>query len=474
METEIIEWGQGASEYANAESENELHFAADDTTQHQNTEIRKRDASWDVQNSPAMSGAGTRQGTPRDAAHPPVLATPPPRTYTLSAPQLHLNKGTFEWDEKRETEVSQWESFAEKSNAAWKKRTDVELSDLDVRSTTAHTKASGAAAGKDKAKIAGRQQPVSNPWGYQQDSWETEEVRPSTMVMPMPGIPHVKSKRSGPRTHNLYGGDAYWDDEDDEDDEDEGVDADENDDSQDDNDEVASSATRSGSLPTQKHARRAHARSANTLIDDIYLEGEDLIGLHLVDQMSQLNAIQWVPDGKETLTVVINFHFHRVRASRTGKQQVKAIQVFLETHTSYLIMVDRLDGQPEKLKRSNLYDLFHNDRIRRVFWGSPKAVQASIEERLGFRLPKDDTVLAYAFATKHPNTPLSFHNVMSIYLSEHPNLRTYTEAKEEFERTNQRKFSSSVWDREKLYESSIKFSALEGWCLLQMYRTLYP
>ncbi|ORY99169.1 hypothetical protein BCR43DRAFT_488846 [Syncephalastrum racemosum] len=444
-------------------SDMELHFATADTDD-QGIEIPKHEASWDAQKTAPSNAELDRETSGH--ARPPVLA---PSAYILSAPQLHMNKGIFEWDEKRENEISEWKSFVEKSNAAWKKRTDVELSDLDAANSIKNRASADTAPNEGKQKTTlGLQEPISNPWGHQQDSWEAKDVRPSTMVMPLPGIPHVKSRRRGPRTNNLYGGDAYWDVEEDEDE------SDSKNDNNSETDDDRSSATSSVSSSRKRDTRVKRRGRENTLIDDIYLKGEDQIAVHLVDQMSQLNSIRWVPEGKAMITAVINFHFHRVRGSRVGKQHVKAIQVFFEDHTSYLILLDRLDGQPEKLKQSNLYDLFHSEQIRRVFWGSQKSVQACIQERLGFRLNKDDIELAYAFALKHPNTTLSFNLVLEKYLGDNPNLASYIDSKDTFERTNQRKFSSSVWDRDRLYESTITFSALEGWCLLQLYRTLYP
>lgn len=361
----------------------------------------------------------------------------------LAKHYVHQNTGAFAYEPAPEGEMDDesWNDLVQSSRQHWKKGEDMDLNWEEIEKKTAERPKKEPPA--EAIKFNTMPMPFQRAlFEQEQDSWDKETVRPNTMQMPLKGVPKFKPKSKGPKVVNAF--------DDDYDDSDSYPESDSGDVSH------AGPAPSGGVVPNNA--------VEDTLLDELFIESESVL-MHVVTSSAQLDTIS-IPsldDPSNPVTVAITYQTYNVK-SREGRTEhlLKALQLFLSTNESYTILTDRVYGPKGTFENSPLGQLLKHPKVKRICWGFG-FISAQARDRLGFEIKGMCDLSLKINLSGYSN--MTFMNAAEAFLSKHPGLTMFKEAKQEFLSMGQRKFSASVWDREKLPEAAIRYSALQGWVL---------
>jgi hypothetical protein len=379
--------------------------------------------------------------------------------------KLRLSKGdqtgSFTWDtgvDGNSMTAASWKNFASTTEINWKLGNDTEVDAMEKATVEAAAKQEQRKAFKFNTVVgAHTSSQVGGPVGDtatgtmhedDRDNWNIQQEMPDTMVMPMNQLP-IRKKFSGPRIMNPYDGDYDGDDYSDDDDQEE--------------------------QETEVTKQESSLEDLPIFADDIFLYGDkgnsELTVLKLTAP-EHLDMIQIPPAGTQ-YSVTVGFH---VVDGKNGALNLKALQLYLSTGASYTCVLEQacLWNYRSKLKSTRFGKLLTDPLIKRICW-YPKYIEQAMIEKLGFPLGNcidlSNKVNQYAESLDSRADAYSFKAAVDRFLKDWPNLEQYNEIKNDFDSTtNSKSFSGSRWDRAKLPEVVLKYSAFQGLTAYALYQ----
>ncbi|KAJ8661464.1 hypothetical protein O0I10_002730 [Lichtheimia ornata] len=363
-------------------------------------------------------------------------------------------------------EQASWNNLAETSMSEWKRGADVELDWTEMEQRNAELANSSQPAETVKFHTSVHGQQVAS-WASQQqqkksgeDNWDTADAKPTMMQMRMNPLPKfkIKQKTKGPRVI-IPDDDDFSDDDDDDDDDDISTTSDESAD-----DEIV-----------------AHVEE--TYKDDIFLSGQGAIHMHLIREVAQLATLPQLNSSdnpQQPLTAAITAQAHRV-VTREGVPELhlKALQIYISTGDAYTVLTDHVHAltgnNREKIQSSTIGYILTSPNVRRVMWGY-QFVADELQHRLGFEPgPMVDLAVCYNDNVDQDGKPVSVWDAALEFANAdfQQDLNMFRDCKHDMEGLQQRKFSSSLWDKERVPEAALRYSAMQAWLLHYIYeRTL--
>lgn len=401
---------------------------------------------------------------PNDKSPQFISCKPDKKKYTSdlkSRIQVGNQGGSFIWAQETKDQMSSksWNSFVTSAKGDWDNGKDLTMD--DIMNTTISEEQQREAPSSEAVMFNTKVQDNYTRGGKigdsktgkmnndSQNNWESKEERPDTMQMPMNQIP-IRTEFSGPRMENPHADDHESDDDD---------------------DSNQHFPIIKANIPltrqTEEKTKSQIIESMRTFVDGKYLYSEDvepeLLMLKLTTPQ-ELDMVYMPPEGTD-FTVAIGYHF--VRGTRGCV--LKAIQTYLSTGESYTALVERtfMMRPAGSLKNTKFGRLLTDPSIKRVCW-SPSYIEEEMQEKLGFTF---GPCVDLAFRANHGREEtLSFVQSVGYYLRDWPDRKQFTEAKQDFEALNAKKFSSTCWDREKLPELVITYCALQGLAIYCLYQ----
>lgn len=360
-------------------------------------------------------------------------------------------------------EQASWNNLAETSVSEWKRGADVELdwTQMEQHNTEQAASTQPAETVKFHTSVHG-QQVVS--WASQQqpkkiggeDNWDTADAKPTMMQMRMNPLPKFKTKHKSKGPRVIIPDDDDFSDDDDDDDDDVSTTSDETTD-----DEVA-------------------VQVEETYKDDIFLSGQGAIHMHLIRNVAQLATLPRLDDKQQSLTAAITAQAHRV-VTREGVPELhlKALQIYISTGDAYTVLTDHvhalIGNNREKIQSSTIGYILTSPHVRRVMWGY-QFVADELQHRLGFEPgAMIDLAVCYNDNVDQDGKPVSVWDAALEFAngSFQQDLDMFRDCKHDMEGLQQRKFSSSLWDKERVPEAALRYSAMQAWLLHYIYeRTL--
>lgn len=359
-----------------------------------------------------------------------------------------------------------WQQFVKESQSGWQQGADSFMDDYDKKAThfdNTHGNISDtnsipspppapAQTRKFNTTVAPT---VVNHWSGG-DGWDTDEAQPDTMTMALPGF--KARKTFGPKVVNVYdSGDDITDD--DYDDTHDNATEDSADDSH--KDDASSSDNRT--------AWTSSKRNMDTLRDIYYMDDGKAINMHAIYRAEQLDTPVVAPTGP--LTVSISIHCHT--ASSVRSLIPKGLTIYTSADDAYSIALDRICAftNPESLRDSTIGYFLTSPGVRRICFRY-SVIRAVLEEKLGFKL---GPVVDLNDRLRPDEQRWRLPEVMGKYLGYWKGLDQYREARADVESKEHalvRKFSGSTWDKEKLLDVTLIFSAAQGAMLHELDRAL--
>lgn len=288
------------------------------------------------------------------------------------------------------------------------------------------------------------------------DSWTHQEDRPDTMQMPMNQIP-IRTKFSGPKVTNPN---------------------DEMGNSDDDDHEYSSHTYNDSDFPILKMNMAIQDKSQTrkieggknlpTFVDGIFLYSEDgdvELSMYILTKPEHLDMIR-MPPGTD-FTTTICYHFTNVNSKRI----LKAIQIYLSTGDSYTAIIEKTFRmkRPGALRDTKFGHLLADPSIKRVCW-SPSYIEEEVENALGFKIGPCVDLMNRANYDREHQHGFSFIEAIDYFLADWQDKQQYLDAKADYETIIAKKFSSTCWDREKLPDAVLTYSALQGLAAFTLYQ----
>ncbi|KAI9470669.1 MAG: hypothetical protein EXX96DRAFT_531071 [Benjaminiella poitrasii] len=371
---------------------------------------------------------------------PPTFEGKPSKEKYIAEFTSRVNVGeqtnSFSWGEPDSIAAS-WNTFASNSNNNWDKGIDTELDDMERLEAEAKRKTAEemeAAAAQNKPDAAAN---------TEEDNWSKQDDRTDTMIVPMNQIP-IRKVFSGPRVNNPNLSD--YDDDDDDDDDDDGDDRDKD--------------------------NELQVYDLPNFVDGIFLyseNGNEEMSILKMTKPEDLDRIVLPPPGTP-FTVTICFH---LAADKLGNNKIlKALQLYLSTGASYTCVLQQacLLKNRGTLKETKFGKLLTDPSIHRVCW-YPLFIEDSMVDTLGFPIGPCVDLSIKMNAQVANDESYSFKQAVEVYLHDWPDLHQYLEAKKEYDQTvTSKKFSGTSWDREKLPEDVLKYSAFQGLAAYTLYQ----
>ncbi|KAI8082387.1 hypothetical protein BDF21DRAFT_381961 [Thamnidium elegans] len=403
---------------------------------------------------------------PKEKSPQFISCKPDKKKYTSdlkSRIQVGNQGGSFTWAPETKDQMSSktWKTFVNSTIDDWKKGKDLTMDALMNPAISEQQEPTSSSepvkfntkvhdnytrGGKIGDSETGTMNSTKN-----QNNWEVKEERPDVMQMPMNQIP-IRTKFTGPRIENPYA-DYHGSDDDD------GSNRDE--------DFPIINAKILLAKKTEEKTKSQIIESLPTFVDGTYLYSEDaepeLYMLKLTTP-EELDMVYMPPEGTN-FTVAIGYHFIR----RTRGVVLKAIQTYLSTGESYTALVEKtfMMKPAGSLKNTKFGRLLTDPSIKRVCW-SPSYIEEEMTKKLGFTI---GPCVDLAFRANYGKAEtFSFIQSIDLYLRDWPDRKQFMDAKHDFETLNAKKFSSTCWDREKLPESVIMYSALQGLAIYCLYQ----
>lgn len=452
-------------EEAEAPGNSELHFAEDIYGSHRDSKHNKHgikdvqpgtwdefevspnvQKGWDIPDEPATKTADTEQ-----------ISTPS----VLQQAQYRHSEGAFAWStpENGEMDEESWKDFVDSSKKLWDRGQDTKLDWDEMGKKGAQKPKRDTQSDIIRFNTTPMPAPVMN-WAQgnqEEDDWDKTDVRPNTMIMPLKNVPKIKSKSRGPRVILPYDSDfdnTEYEEEDDGDDVSEESDASDK------------QQKRAKAKMTAKAAEET--KESDALVDDLYLDDGKIIHMYLITRSEQIfdigGNVMW--EEPSNIKVAITFHIQKiVDRSNNTRLLPKALQLYLaNTSESYTIIFAGVYDVQKFIRGTMLEKLLTDPEIVRVTWGLGYILQ-DIEERLDLKFgPLRDLSIAFSAFDG-----LTFSHALDKYCSDSPNLQTYQGAKRNVLDIENRKFSSTIWDRDKIPELAVEYSCLQGWVLHHLY-----
>ncbi|KAI7887187.1 hypothetical protein K492DRAFT_173530 [Lichtheimia hyalospora FSU 10163] len=359
-----------------------------------------------------------------------------------------------------------WNNLAESSKNDWDRGVDVELNWSEVERRDAEQVKSTPAAETVKFHTSVHGHQIAS-WASQQkktreDEWNTEDARPTMMQMRMNPLPKIKSKQKakGPRVIIPGDDDDFSEDDDDDDDDDDDL--------------------STGSSEATGDDINHVVQIEETYKDDIFLSEQGAIHVHLIRDVAQLTTLPPI-DNQQSLTAAIGVQAHRV-VTREGVPELhlKALQIYVSTGEAYTILTDHVhvltgNNNREKIQSSTIGYILTSPNVRRIMWGF-QFVADELQHRFGFE-PSSmvDLAVCYNDTVGQDDKPISVWDAASEFANEslQQDLDMLHGYKNDMDALQHRKFSSSIWDKERVPEVALRYSAMQAWLLHHIYeRTL--
>lgn len=370
-------------------------------------------------------------------------------------------EGAFAWDTPAEGQMDDesWRNFVDSSEQRWKRGEDTKLDWEEMEKK--RTSKSKRESNPEIVRFNTTPMPaVTMHWGQSnapEDDWDKQDVRPNTMIMPMKNVPKIKSKMRGPRVVN-----PFIDNLDEDDDEDgnasEGSEE--------------SDKDQPGSKEQTTTKADVETKESDALVDDLYLNDGKIIHMYLITRSDQIydigRNVMW--EEPRNVTVAITFHIQKAGMDRSNNARLilKALQLYIaNTGESFTIVVPNVFDAKKVIRGSMLEKLLTDPEIVRVTWGL-EYVLKDIEEQFDLKVgPLHDPCIACSGLENR-----TFAQTMQRYCSDSPNLEMYQEARNEVLDIEKRKFSSTIWDRERVSELAVRYSSLQGWVLHRAFKKM--
>lgn len=352
--------------------------------------------------------------------------------------------------------AASWNNFANKTNHDWRKGIDTEVEEMEERFK--NIPEGLPSMNKDAVTIK------------QGDNWSIEQDKPDLMTIPLKQIP-IRKNFTGPRIMNPT--DDYCDDEDDSTDSEE--ERTQHCKKQYKKDDVGPGVkvTPDMRIKTKTKEKKFRIEKLPVFVDDLYLYGQygpDQLAMLKLTQFEHLDMIH-VPE--EPYTITVGFHL----VDQKGVNVLKALQLYLSTGESYTCVLEQaclLVNKP-LIKTTVFGKLLTDPTIKRICW-CPDYIETQMIERLGFAMGPTLDLAGKINEGRDAVNYMSFKQAVDIFLEEWPDMEQYNEFKADYEQLNSsKKFSGFAWDRDRLPEVVLKYSALQGLachCLYQLSKAM--
>lgn len=386
--------------------------------------------------------------------------------------------GSFTWAKPKSDEMSahSWSSFASNSVKDWDQGKDTDLVAISspaamaaaVSATTTTITTTTTVTKKFNTSVSNYTQggqtgnsATGQMHNREEDNWTRKEERPDTMTMSMNQIP-IRTKFSGPRIINPNDADFVSDNDDEDDD-------DQNDDSDDDQDvddlpslKMSSTAT----VTAQPDQPAQSVEKLPTFVDDKFLYSDDGNGELAMLKLTKPEHLDMIEIPEEDYTVTVCFHF----VPRNNTIELKALQLYLSTGASYTAIIEQacLLKDRQHLKQTKFGHLLTDPNIKRICW-CPDFIEEEMMVKLGFVMGGCIDLSQFANFGRDDTAVFSFISAINHYLREWKDKDQFLESKKDFEQSSGKKFSGTLWDREKLPHNVLEYCALQGLAAHQLY-----
>ncbi|KAF7728086.1 hypothetical protein EC973_006724 [Apophysomyces ossiformis] len=400
------------------------------------------EASQSPKTSPSISRSTLPQNTTKHVDE----AKPTRMTYMQAYEDQ--STGSFAWRvaEEGEMDDDSWKDLVNNSLQKWKHGIDVDfdLTEYEKQAKQEKPKPPAEAPVKFQTSVGGEK------WTTEKDSWDKQIVRPNTMQIPLKGTgKRTKQKFNGPKVNNVF--DTDWD--------------------EDSSDEDAFNTHEEESVASASETVSPMiGRDDDMYIDDIYLDSSLSLHIYSINKPEQLDKMITKTATGEPPQVAITYHMHSIRDRQNQRViLLKALQLYLSTGDSYTVQLGQACVGQEISESSSFRYLLSSPKVRRVCW-CIDFVAKDLEKKIGFQLGPTyeisgkmmDLVAPKQGKDKDSHT---FGSSVEQYLSKWPHISQYREAKKALEDISSKAFSSSVWDKRRLPDVALTFSALQGLAL---------
>jgi hypothetical protein len=201
-------------------------------------------------------------------------------------------------------------------------------------------------------------------------------------------------------------------------------------------------------------------------VNELYTNTGDYIKIFKLNEPSHLDQII-LPSLDVQFTVAITFQLFA--SSNDSDPQLKALQFYLPDNSSFNVIVGKAchENSTETTLNSKLNTLLAHPEINRVAW-FPEYFDARLKERTGVEIGRVVDLGVKVHSLDDMNCGANFFSVINHYLKDWPSLDQFITAKENYDNSMKSKFSC-VWDRDRVADSTLEYSSLQGAALFKLY-----
>ncbi|KAI8885827.1 hypothetical protein K501DRAFT_284105 [Backusella circina FSU 941] len=201
-------------------------------------------------------------------------------------------------------------------------------------------------------------------------------------------------------------------------------------------------------------------------VNEFYTNTGDYIKLFKLTQPSHLDQII-LPSLDTQFTVAITYHL--IPSSNESGLQLKVIQFYMPNNDSFNVIIGQAchENSTEMTLDSKFNTLLTHPNINRVAW-FPEYFEKPLKEKTGVGIGRVVDLGLKTHVLGDESCGSKFISVVNHYLKDWPSLEQFTVAKEEYDNMSRKKFVNT-WDKEKIPDSTLEYSSLQGAALFKLY-----